>query len=535
MKDIIKFIKGTKICCGTLGILSLLLTGCAADGLDLPWDGKSPNAIDFNGLVAETREIQTRAIETNIITVDPYDMDFNIEMLYEPEGEEKQTEIKTYRIPSGYKGKLEAVDTDEPLNWKDLNSPHTFWTWNDQYYLADGQQPEDYYSTLPGILEPRKIKFFDSKEEDGSYETYNNNAKYETFIGTKAGPVIYKNNGQYVQLIYKHLVSKMAINKLTLIKSDNSVQNDVIGEITFLGLTDEAWFYPHPTAGNMQSDGLTTPDPEGAPVVIPIPNETNKLTYTIKSKPGQPDYCYIPPETDFKKLAFYINITDDRYFDYGDHGNYYGTFDNVIFKRETGVDYDKGDGSDDTVLHAGEMMELDVVVWSGIGPGIFITIKDWNTERSENSEHHSRAGIYTDSEAASFTASASWANLYELYGETDADSGEKVFNFYDNATVTSTSFPTPRDYVVNGRGHLLNMKSSSNKVTVGEMRDIFISDGTNTIYIDTDGKIYTVTDGVLKATGSSLGGLTSDNQQYQIDLKTGSVSKTTVNFTNLDR
>ena len=488
---------------------------------DLPDSGYDPaDGIAFRGTVLENLNVGTRALQTKYLATDPYDMDFYIEMLYEKPGEASTTTIGTYRVPDGYEGRLNTKAGNEPLNWQDLKSDHTFWTWNEPWqgnpnYNPTYENPADEGSPAPNT-NPLHLTFYDSGEGT-AYDTYRNNDVYETFIGTKAGPVNYADHGQYVELTYKHLVSKIQIEKLTLLLSDNSIQNDLIGEITFLGMPKEATFFPHPADG-------------GAPIVETKFDDSSQLTYYIKSAATAYDYIYVCPEIDFRNLGFYINITDERWANYGDHGNYYGDFRNVKFERLDAdgnpVDWDSPDGGDDTVLHAGEMMTLHIILHPGIGPGVTLTIQPWNTERSGDANHHSHSGIYTDGEAAQLAAGGDMESLSELFGAKDEDDND-VFYIYDNVSINSSNFKNGPDYPVDGKGHLLTMTSSNNNVKTGPMRDIYITDGKNTVYIDSEGNIFRVVNGELIATPYRLDPLAGNNICYQINLATGQVTPQT--------
>lgn len=488
-----------------------LSTACSddlpgADNYDLD------RAIEFSASVLESNQISTRALDSTLVTTDPYNMDFHMEMIYQEEGQPK-SQLQSYIIPTGQEGRLAVKGTqDQAFKWHGLTADHYFWGWTQPWEKMTidtpwaTPAPEDGNIYAEG-LQPLTIKFYNSGEgDDGAYDKYKNNDIYETFIGTKRGPVDYYHNGQYVELTFHHLVSKIVVKRLTLYMSDGSIQNDVKGNITFLAMPDEATFYPHPKG-------------DGWPLVVTTPNPNGELTYYIKSDPLHYDSLYVCPEINFRDLAFYIDITDERYKDYGDHGDYFGTFDNVKFIREAGTDFDQG--NDEKILHAGEMMELNIELYPGLGPGMSVIIKEWNTERSGDAEHHSHPGIYTDSEASSFTTNADWANLFELYGETQND--EKVFNFYENVEIGTNTFAVGDGYVADGKGHLLKMKSSSNQVSVGPVRDIYITDGTNTVYIDENGYVYTVKNGVISETSSGRIPIPGSGLK-KINLSTGAVS-----------
>ena len=488
---------------------AMLLSSCREDFRDEP---AAPGLIDFRAYIQNVTAPPTRALDSVLVTTEQYGIDFHMEMVYNEDGERK-SDVELYRIPTGQEGRLSIKGSeDDAFNWHGLTSPHTFWGWTMPWETKSADLQAVWAEplgtsyggqTYDEELQPIRITFPSSGDGE-DYNKYNNNDVYETFVGMKRGPVDYYHNGQYVELTFKHLVSKIVIKRLTLHMSDGSIQHDVKGNITFLGMPDQGIFYPHPKN-------------DKAPVVKTIPKPDGELTYYIKSDPEQYDNIYVCPEIDFSQLAFYIDITDERYSEYGDHGDYFGTFDNVTFIREKGEDFDLG--GDEKILHAGEMMEMNIELYPGMGPGLGVIIKEWSTNRSGDAEHHSHPGIYTDSQASSFTGNADWSNLYELYGEVN-DEGEKVFRIYENVEIKSSSFPVGAGYIVEGKGHQLTMTSSNNVVTVGAVRDIYITDGKNSVYIDGDGNIYTFKDGVLSAEPTGRINLTPGSSN-RINLSTG--------------
>lgn len=77
-------------------------------------------------------------------------------------------------------------------------------------------------------------------------------------------------------------------------------------------------------------------------------------------------------------------------------------------------------------------------------------------------------------------------------------------------------------------GHTLKMSPNSStphKIRIGNCRDIYITDGEYTVYIDPEGKIFTVNaDGTMTDTGNKLTKLSGQKTNYQIDLTNGSFS-----------
>lgn len=507
--------------------IGVLMLACAlasamascSDGAEDPDSFVDGSDIEFKVSLLEEPRYKTRALDSTLISVEPYNMDFHMEMRYNDSENNPKTDFRLYRIQSGQEGRLFPKDGTEAFKWHGLTSNHTFWGWTKPWEnVDDGIDWATNYSDgtdYPEELRPLLLTFFNSGENDeNDYEKYRNNDIYETLIGTKRGPVDYYHNGKYVELTYKHLVSKIVIKRLTLYMSDGSIQHDVKGNITFFGMPHEAVFYPHPAG-------------DGAPVVNTIFDSYGELTYHISSNNLFEDVLYVCPEIDFSQLGFYIDITDDRYKEYGDHGDYYGSFKNVQFIREPGVDFDSPNGRDDTVLHAGEMMELNIELYPGFGPGMTVHIRDWSTARSGDAVHHSNRGIYTNSDASSFQKNADWENLYELYGSDQKFNGKDEFKIYDNVIVDSNTFPVGPGYIFNGMGHLLTMKSSSNKITIGDVRDIYITDGKTTIYIDADGVIWSMTARNVKDKKiGELKPLENGNYLYQIELTSGKVTQT---------
>lgn len=503
------YIKLKCLLSGFAVVAATAVTGCQSESSGgNPVDPES-GIIHFGAVIRHEATLNTRvgheadAIpEVESMNSAPYNMDFYIEVCCDGVADDGSVPNPgTYVIPSGFSGWLQAKNTKERLKWRNLTSDHTFYGWNlpwsedsyDQLLEADENQNITGAEMQP--RRPLKIHFHDSPEDQkgdkGGYHEYVNDSIYQYFVGVKRTDVNYPQNGQYVELEFKHLVSKVIIEKLSMIEGPHTIQNNLKANMTIYGMPKSATFYPHP--------GADIPDPvgDGYPIVvadkIEVETDETGVTYFIPNDPNGKiqNVFYICPEVDFKDLVFEIKINDEKYSQYG---SYWGNFNNVEFKRTHGVNYDQGNGKDDTILHAGEEMHLVIELYQGMGPGIAIVIDPWSTEKPNDAVHHSHQGIYTDSEASDIIGIFSDSNpdqdaidnLLGLYGEkTDDDGG--VFYLYENISVNGSSFPLGK-YVLNGLGHTITMKSSP--VTIGMMRDVYLTDGTNTVYIDDSGKVY---------------------------------------------
>lgn len=503
-----------------------ILVSCQSD--DSIGTLQTTEEIDFGAFLNDNSNMRSADYDdkeydnVHYITSKNYDLDFYVELNCNDD-----KELGVYEIPSGYEGKLTAKDTNNPLMWKDLTSPHTFYAWTMPWLTSyDINQP----------LEPIRIEFHNSGETD--YNDRKNNNIYETFIGARSKEVRYDMQGKYVPLLFHHLVSKIRIGGLVLVEAGGAVQKNLKADITFVGMPSEATFYPHPEGG-------------GRPVVIAGEAQpTDTLAFFITNDAQKEDQAaidsfYICPEVDFSKLSFKIRFQNKMY---NNLGAYYGNFADVKFVRSN-ENYDKDDGSDEKVLHAGEMMTINFIAYPGIGPGISIIIDKWNTDEYHEAEHHTNPGIYSNGELQDIIniflnqkGDYSYENikelierLFELYGQ-EID-GKKIFQLFDNVEFDSNILPIFRDFILDGMGHTIKMRTNSNNTAyvtgpyfnVGPVRDVYLTDGTNTIYIDSDGFIWIYDDETkdYKRTENQLTELTGDEKSYDISCKDGKVHKST--------
>ena len=530
-----KIFKSLHLC--LMIVSALMLWGCIADS---PRGGNiETSEIDFRASVKTTENVRTRELRTDYISENLYPVDFFIQMNWND-----QSKIGTFRVPTGYEGKLS--DTDEnPMNWQDLRSEHVFYGWTIPW--IDKWNPENDFKDNETYI---PLEFKNSSERDG-YEDYSNNKELEKFIGTKAGPFSYVEHGKYVDLTFHHLVSKIKIGEFSLVQTDGSVKKDLKGDITFIKMPTTARFYPHPTGDILNKPYCR----DGRPVVVPgEPDVNNGITYFIDNQAVGTDIFYICPESDFSQIEFKVNLNNAEYKDYS---TYYGTFETVQFVREAGSDYDLGNGVDDKVLHAGEMMTLNIVLIPGIGPGIKLIISDWSDEKPRESQYHTYPGIYSDQEMTDllnvFANQKDYNNppedvkrLWEMYGEEGPD-GEKYFPLFDNVTLDSNILPIPDGYVLDGKGHTIFMKtnrgsnndfgSAQTYYNIGPCKDVYLSDpnGNNTIYIDPNGQVclFDEETGQYNPSGHYLQTLDAPEKSYDISAETGVVHKSTYYNNNI--
>lgn len=518
---------------------ALLLGGCQkSESVRLP----SGAAVVFSGTVRESQAIRTRLLDTMPVTSDAYNVDFYIQSC----GVEPEPQYGTYVVPSGYEGRLYPKGIDDTLMWQDLRTPHTFYAWTLPW-------KPDYKPSDEHVI----VTFEDSSAESkvgNDWSKSVNNAIMEKFIGAKSGTYSYVNHGKYVDLTFRHLVSKIKIGGLSLLMPDGAIIKDLQAEVTFVGMPTTATFYPHP------DDNISGPHVEYA-----TPDPNNGITYlidnyyTVDNKLEWSDVFYICPEVNFRNIDFRVKLLDKLYADYD---TYYGTFDDVKFERK-GEDFDSPNGGDEAILHAGEMMTMEIVLIPGIGPGLSIIIENWNVEQRRESQYHTYPGLYSEAEVNDLLNTfrnqkgyyedrkpqltpeekAAIERLFEIYGTKD-EAGNKYFPLYENVAVNSNIFPIPEGYILDGQGHTITMTVNygsnsdfaySAYFNIGPVRDVYLTDGKNTIYIDKDGfvHIFDSEKGTYTKTNNQLTDLGPDKKSYDISCATGQVHQSTYYNNNI--
>lgn len=508
-------------------LLAMVVVGCQSSTIDYS-DTTFPAEIEFMGNIEEMMQPKTR-LDTAYINSYLYDTNFYIQQTVS--GTPNVNKYGVYKVPSGYEGRLNSVESNKALMWEDLTSDHTFYAWTlpwDETFIPDDENISSIEIT------------FNSSSDAAGYDEYKNNAVMEQFVGARSGPYSYIEHGKYVDLTFRHLVSKIKIGTFQLIEGSGAIQKNLKADITFIGMPNKATFYPHPENDLPPYMIASTPD------------ENDGVTFYIANDVKN-DYFYIPPEVNFNTINYQVKLRNEEYVNQS-IDIYYGTFDTLHFERVPETDYDKGDGSDEKVLHAGEMMTMDITLIPGIGPGLAVTIDKWSTEdfdKDDETLYHTYPGMYSDSEVKNVLDIFSNMNndnfcdnlaemerLFELYG--DEVEGNFMLFIYENVTVNSNIFPIYKKYILNGLGHIVTMNtnygngggafgSSTNYFNIGPARDIYLSNpqGTIKLYIDAEGFvwIYNSNTNTYTKTENQLTELEGNEKSYDIDSVTGKVRK----------
>lgn len=525
-----------------LSLFFVILPACISE--DHP-SLSSERDVAFKAYVFDDSSIKTRGVseeddiqipKTAITHGDYETQTFYMQMIAKKEANGQDIyNLGTYTIATAQQGILSPSIGADPLQWQSLITAHTFYGWTMPFY-TDGSADERYkegikgnYNPNPENPEPIQINFLDT--DYSTYFTINNNSIYEKFIGVKEGPVFegedlsYVNNGEYVELNFRHLVSKIKIQEFTCITSAFTEQQNLPAVMTIYGMPNSATFYPHPTDRDVKALALNN----GGPAVVPSEaNEESAMKFYIlngyrdNSDESDRDYFYIPPEVDFSKLSFSISVTHqdfkDRFKDCR------GTFENVVFRRpKDGTDWgdpDK-DVDDSTILHAGEMMSLRIVVYEYGGDGVTLVIEPWSTSQNDDAPHHSKQGIYYDYQFEDIlnASSEDIERLQSLYCEEKST----TFNLYENMTTDDKSLEIYDGYVLDGKDHLITVTGSST-VTVKNLKNVYITDGNrNYIYIDDEGNIYKIDGNTMQPDPAEPKDKLEANKSSIINLETGEV------------
>lgn len=548
--------------------------GCTNDERIDPADPAAAAEVSFGAMLDRSGSVVTRSSGERI-PVNPDDFGETSFYIYErgtykdtdnPDGYPKAS-VRPYWLESGTQGQLDiriGFEADK-LNWFAADTKHLFWSWT--WPLKEKDYSGVDIDTAP---EDEAIIFIDSdfplpedkngndgdpaggNAKDGSdAQLWRNGEALERLVGAVTErPYIFNEDGRYVPLTYKHLVSRIILGEFVLVDNTGASQRNLMARITFYGMPKRAMFFPLPdddSEGNSVAPYviIDPTDPYGtskdADVLTPESETRGKtfgydlsqyLTFYITNEGGDNtntgtnpdadanvhrDMFYICPGVDFTHLEYKVEFVEyDKdaktyipHSKYGNRGGYFGNFKSVQFKRET-------EGSDqpvtDRVLRAGEEMVLNMTVYEKSGPGAGVWIRNWDSEKLKSATHHEHKGIYSDAEAAAFrdvignngTTKEQKDDTYYIYGE-DEDinndgTDEHVVRLYNDVTLSSNHFRLYDNgdvkYILDGMGFTLTFTNTSTVnpapyelFYIGNVRDIYVSNGIYTIYINPEGVI----------------------------------------------
>ena len=574
-----------KIRCGGLWAfaavaLSALAAGCQTDFSD-PYEEYGYDGIRFKATVGAPEAINTRAeAKTYNVSSKFYDCNFYLWVSGNDIHGNPKAKGSTYVIPSGYEAALIPATGAKTLNWFSREDPHDFWgialpnqfdllspdngqAAGGKYTPAEDQLEDFIYVDFPGsrisdLLDAQGSKWSYTLDGENTTDTtwcWRNGQDLEQVIGAYSGPHVYNENGIYVPLQFRHLLSKVFLKSLVVVNnydgtttssssSTNYINNNLRGEITFYGMPSRAKLYPCPvdeTTGEARYPYMEAREENGDAWGY---DQSHRVTYAITDHPRkykwegyEPtsvnyfDCWYICPELDFSMMEFKIEIyefTGGQWVlstKYGNQGAYYGDFSAVTFKRDGTSPYQSPDGDDLTILHAGEFLELTIYLYEKGNPSVRGTITA-STNNNRDGSSYVHQGLYSIEQVKDFSSIMGGNNeqekneYFELNGSgrTTADDPEgaypdyeeiygqelRIFELFDDigseasGTSTTTKVASPFNvsdgYILDGQGHTVNVASSSMKI--GNMRNIYLRYYYNNVerivYIDNMGNVWLV-------------------------------------------
>ena len=492
---------------------------------DMPESESSENdEILLRGIVE--MNVATRA-NTSIYDINAEfypNSDFNIVVSGDNREGEPVVKKSRYVIPSGAKGILMPKSGNPAISWISRYSEHDIWSWTVPWEpeapITGGSFPIEFRSTdiREAIYTSSNMQFI-----EGSFA---NGKLMRQCVGAVLGGKRYVDQGQFVQLQFRHLCSLILLGEFVIV--DNSTQTSsstLRGNMTIYGLPQRATFHttPFTPEGKAMQPYIEMPEDfdysPASQVTFAITNSSrsfkNDSGFNVynsfkSSSTSFYDEWYICPEVDLSRLSFIIEIFEynsttkewQMSQKYGENGAFYGDFSSIQISRTPGSNYDADDGTDDsTVLHAGEFIQLAFNLSTKGNPSIRGVIVDWaNTTSDRGASKYDEDGIYSIVEAQDFSNmmnSGDPDKIDEYFGA--YGSGERtgddpddpnyeddlgIFRLYEDigyfgtgqATTTGSTAKMSNlyvgdDYILDGMGHMVNCSTSSMKI--GHVRDIY--------------------------------------------------------------
>lgn len=571
-----------------LGCL-MMLSACHSEERALTEEISDNPEVMFIGTVEEEEKISTRAISVQEISTSYFSGNFYINIRGRNGLGEEKHRWSALQIPSGFSGSLVVVDDTYPnLNWFSRNADHYFqgWTlpWTTEYDPREMDVPQIIQVPFTGSRISETTQSTNGSSIYWKTGAAKNGEIMEKFVGAVNGPLDYLSNGQFVELQFRHLVSKIFISNFAVVDNlAGTSATNLRGEITFYGMPDEVPFYTCPVndAGEPIRPFIPKPEDYGWDY-----DQSRSLTFAITNNSqyfywqggnlSARDCFYIPPEVDLSKLSFKVQIYE--YYNnkewipsttHGIHGAYYGDFSRVSFSRSSdGSNYDNYpyDGDDKTRLHAGEYLILNINLYENGEPSIRGTITNWRSWTDRDASQHVEDGIYSIEDMKEFNdlMSSSGENEEKLRrreeyhqnhgGLTTSDDPagqypdytpeKKVIKIYDDIGSTAahssstdskmSSLYVADGFLLDGQGHTINVNSSN--VSIGQVRDVYLryyyySTSTSPyvyteliVYIDKMGNVYMVDPVTYIETPTGMNVNSMTKNPFNINLTTGKIS-----------
>lgn len=346
--------------------------------------------------------------------------------------------IVDYKIQTGVKGQLKSETDGTSLKWKNSTASHTFYAWTMPATNSKTTEKEEPCNPR----DPKHPEYFQKARNpkaiemnaDGKTGIVNfgtradiNNNILEYFVGTKTGPVTHKENGLSVNMIFRHLVTKVYINGLYQLRNDGTTKT--LSGSDFLSI-----YFPDMPRQGIFNTGIGTGD---------FPSVTAKAGAECGVESRYYHLFYLPP-FEFEKCGrFEVTVEEatssEKPYEYITR-TYYGHLKDIA--AGTGL----------KELKAGEAMTLDLVLADGKVTGMSVYIRNWNDRPEETVSQQVKKGIYTSKE---FYRMRDHPEEY-WSGVTDAD-GKKIIWIYNNITIPGNQldygFNISEGYVLYGMGH----------------------------------------------------------------------------------
>lgn len=416
------------ICRGILLMAIGVISACSNE-TDAPIDAESvTEAVDFTGAV-RGKSVQTRAGEEDEVWLEmPFDtwkwndtpIDFYIHQQVD-----NTTNTATYLLRQGEIGRLEYSTGNEgkPLSWVSSGAKHTFhvWTKPEGVEMADGNAT-------------------------GTVKIGTRNQDYEYFVGATAGPMSYGTHGVTVGLPFEHLVGKIVIEKMSLIMSDGSINENIWNQLRSIS-------FPNMPATGKFITGIG----DNANVMKVEPDGSKEgVTFSAADYSGHFE----------KEKNIPLYVLPQSFNDGHNFGEFF-----VILNHAEGLRMYKGnlnelvneDAEDNlTGINAGECLRLRLVLKDDEVKGFYVYINNWNTAEAESVKDKPYPGI---SSAEDIVNIVEWVgesefnlNLEDLVYEEDKD-GVKIVRLCDNIDLSAypgITLVIPEGYKLDGCGFNIN-------------------------------------------------------------------------------